>query len=200
MDDLVSTPGQSMGHLARDNSSVLASLLPHFVVTVADPAATGRECARRALEALGADQVPIGKGPRGEPLWPAGIAGSITHCPGYTAAAVAWAEDVKGLGIDAEVLTPLAPAVVEVVCTPAERRMLRALADEQWPLVVFSAKESVFKAWYPLTGQWLEYGDVQVSLDSSAGTFSASIKDTDTVSGRFGLDGGLVFTAVALLP
>jgi 4'-phosphopantetheinyl transferase EntD len=52
--------------------------------------ATGRSCARQALAGLGLAPAPILRGAKREPLWPAGIVGSITHCRGYRAAAVAF--------------------------------------------------------------------------------------------------------------
>ncbi|MFG2793357.1 4'-phosphopantetheinyl transferase [Streptomyces sp. NPDC048419] len=51
---------------------------------------TARLCARRALTALRHPAVPLVPGVQGAPIWPASIAGSITHCAGYRAAAVAW--------------------------------------------------------------------------------------------------------------
>jgi len=62
----------------------------------------GRRCAREALAGLGLPVAPVLAGRAGEPLWPAGVTGSITHCPGYRACAVARAADVAGIGIDAE--------------------------------------------------------------------------------------------------
>lgn len=68
---------------------------------------TGRACARLALERLGIGAVAIPNGERGEPLWPSGVVGSITHCRGYCGCAVAKAGDVVVVGIDAEVHEPL---------------------------------------------------------------------------------------------
>lgn len=56
--------------------------------------AAGRWCARAALAQLGEPPVPILRGPQNEPQWPAGIAGSITHCAGYRAAAAARTAEV----------------------------------------------------------------------------------------------------------
>src|SRR5882672_7976907 len=64
--------------------------------------ATTRSCARQALHRLGVPEGPILRGPKREPLWPPGIVGSLTHCTGYRAAAVARASDVLAIGIDAE--------------------------------------------------------------------------------------------------
>ncbi|MGW1816188.1 4'-phosphopantetheinyl transferase family protein [Streptomyces sp. NPDC002125] len=59
---------------------------------------TARWCARRALAAAGAPtaDAPLRSGRRGEPLWPAGFTGSITHSAGYRAAVAA---PSGGLGV-----------------------------------------------------------------------------------------------------
>src|SRR6516225_8640665 len=62
----------------------------------------GRRCAREALARLGLPAAPVLAGRAGEPRWPAGVTGSITHCAGYRACAVARTADVTALGIDAE--------------------------------------------------------------------------------------------------
>ena len=70
--------------------------------------ATARNCAHRALALLGEAPAPIVRRERGAPQWPAGIVGSITHCAGYRAAAVARARDilrVNGTNADALGLT-----------------------------------------------------------------------------------------------
>ena len=49
---------------------------------------TVRYCARIALGELGFPPVPILKGDKGEPCWPDGVVGSLTHCAGYRGAVV----------------------------------------------------------------------------------------------------------------
>ena len=85
---------------------------------------TGRACAREALGRLGLPPAPIGSGAHGEPLWPAGVVGSITHCEGYRACAVARASDLGALGIDAEVDAPLPTGVWEAIAHGAERDLI----------------------------------------------------------------------------
>jgi 4'-phosphopantetheinyl transferase EntD len=77
---------------------------------------------------------------------------------------------VIGIGIDAERDRPLPSAVAERVMDPVERAAL-GVEVERDGLVVFSAKEAVFKALNPLTGRWLEFEDVTVRLapDTGAG-------------------------------
>ena len=76
---------------------------------------TGRALARQALAAIGIAPVPIPSGPQGEPRWPSGIVGSITHCAGYRACAVGHADSFAALGIDAERDVPLKDGVWETV-------------------------------------------------------------------------------------
>src|SRR6185369_16867773 len=82
---------------------------------------TGRACARRALAALGVPPAPLLPGPRREPLWPAGVVGSITHCEGYRACAVARDTAIASIGIDAEPNAPLPDGVLRLVSLPEER-------------------------------------------------------------------------------
>src|SRR5258708_33184115 len=64
--------------------------------------ATARACARAAMTRLGLSEVAVLPGSRGAPQWPEGVTGSITHCAGYRAAAVALTRDVVSLGVGAE--------------------------------------------------------------------------------------------------
>jgi 4'-phosphopantetheinyl transferase EntD len=160
-----------------------------------------RACARTALTRIGLPAGPIPTGPGRAPVWPAGVVGSMTHCDGYRAAAVAPADRWAGIGIDAEVLAPLPDGVAPLVMSAAERAALRVVDPAVCPdRVLFSAKESVYKVWYPLVGTWLGFDDVDVRL--GPGTFVALIEPdglgTDELRGRWAVHGGFVVTAVAL--
>lgn len=167
-----------------------------------------RTCARRALARLGIDEVAIPRGSKGEPLWPAGIVGSITHTTGYFAAAVARADAVRSIGVDAEVHGELPDGVLRHIAFGPELRWVGARDHGAvwWDRVLFSAKESVYKAWYPLTGRWLGFEDAEVTIDED-GTFAARILVDGTtatgtpltsMSGRWLVRDGLVLTAIAL--
>jgi len=138
--------------------------------------AASRYCARTALVALGLPPAPILPDPRGAPCWPGGVVGSMTHCAGYCAAALARGRDVRTIGIDAEAHGALPAGVLDLVSIAPERARLRRLcADEPgvwWDRLLFSAKEAIYKAWYPLTRQWLGFEEADVELDPS-GTFTA---------------------------
>jgi 4'-phosphopantetheinyl transferase EntD len=129
------------------------------------------------------------------------VVGSITHCAGYRAAAVARADRVRAIGIDAEPDKPLPDGVLDRISLPGERAMLYdlalgglAAAGPRWDLLLFSAKESVYKAWFPLTGRWLGFEDAELTIyptaghptagdptagDPAAGTFAARILVAD---------------------
>jgi 4'-phosphopantetheinyl transferase EntD len=166
---------------------------------------TARRCAREALGKLGHPPAPIRPGPKREPIWPAGVAGSITHCTGYRAAAVAPVTVLAGIGIDAEPHGPLPEGVEAAVTVPGEPEMLARLAvlapATHWDRLLFSAKESVYKAWFPLARRWLGFEDARLTIDPAAGTFHAAILIDGPLSeltGRFVVAHGLVATAVTV--
>lgn len=168
-----------------------------------------RSCGRRALARLGLPITPILRGPHREPVWPPGVVGSITHRAGYHAAAVARRARIATIGIDAEVHERLPAGVLDLVTLPQERERLEALPrmDVHWDRVLFSAKESVYKAWFPITGRWLGFEDTLVVLEPRRATFEARflvdgpILDGRSVRGfrgRYLVQGQRVLTAIAL--
>ena len=142
------------------------------------PFAFGRACAREALGTA----VAIAVGPNRQPIWPPGIAGSITHTDEHAAAAVI--ETHRSLGIDLESLAHAAqtPDLLAMVATSAERA---AFAHEHLAALVFSAKESVYKCVYPVIGRFLDFHDVELHFDEAG--FVTRI-DGVAVHGRFAID------------
>jgi 4'-phosphopantetheinyl transferase EntD len=171
--------------------------------------ATGRDCAHRGLAQLGAPDIPVLPGPNREPIWPDGYVGSITHCDGYCAAAVARVEQIVSLGIDAEPIGPLPDHMRDLIAFDDERRWLKTQADAGSAKLLFSAKESVFKAWFPLTGRWLGFEDVRVAFEPGSKTFAARLlpagpvlrgKRLQAFRGRYAVTDRLLLTAVVVQP
>jgi 4'-phosphopantetheinyl transferase EntD len=173
--------------------------------------ATGRDCAHRALELLGAPAGPVLTGNRGEPIWPAGVVGSITHCRGYRGCAIALAADLATIGIDAEPYEPLPEGLLERVAGAEETRGLEELARAEpeiaWDRLLFSAKEALYKAWYPLTERWLGFDDAVLTIDPVERAFTARLLvlgpevaggELRGFEGRWLVEDGLVLTAVAI--
>ena len=81
-------------------------------------------------------------------------------------------------------------------------------AGVRWDRLLFSAKESVYKAWFPLTRRWLDFEEAVVIPDPAEGTFTARllvpgpVVDGRTLTGfpgRWMVDRGLVATAITVL-
>jgi 4'-phosphopantetheinyl transferase EntD len=137
----------------------------------------GRFCARTALTQLEYAWLPIPVGPSREPIWPDGVAGSITHCNGYVAAAVAHTRAVYALGIDAELNLPLPEEVVASILTCEEIDAIGELPSVgiYWDRLFFSAKESVFKAWFPSQRSWLDFHECSIRVTPSSHSFEAQL-------------------------
>lgn len=175
---------------------------------------TGRACAREALARLGLPATPIPTGERGRPLWPEGVVGSITHCAGYRACALAHAHELAALGVDAEPNEPLPAGVLGVIARPEERPLLAELARGdpavRWDRLLFSAKESVYKVWFPIARSWLGCEEASLQIDPVRGTFQARLLapwpgvsgDAEfpprVLEGRWLVREGLVLSAIAL--
>jgi 4'-phosphopantetheinyl transferase EntD len=169
--------------------------------------ATARHCARVALGRLGQAPVAILADERRAPRWPAGFVGSLTHCDGYRAAAVARDADVLAVGVDAEPDLRLPDGVDRLVLRDAEREQVARLADRcpgpSWDRVIFSVKESVYKVWSPLTGRWLGFEEAEVWLRPAEGTFEVRVLAPEAgrlarLTGRFVVAEGLIATAVTI--
>jgi 4'-phosphopantetheinyl transferase EntD len=147
--------------------------------------AATRACARSALAALrarageasvaapGSPLVAIPRGQGGDPVWPRGVIGSLTHCAGYRAAVVAGADALRTIGIDAEPHAPLPLEARDVVGLAGELDPRPPLGvDVHADCVLFSAKESVGKAHYARYREWLGFADLHVTLHPG-GAFTA---------------------------
>lgn len=173
---------------------------------------TVRYCARQALGELGLGPVPILKGDKGEPCWPDGVVGSLTHCQGFRGAVVGRSEDVRSVGIDAEPHDVLPNGVLDAITLPVERAELRALpGDLHWDRILFCAKEATYKAWFPLTHRWLGFEDAHITFavdgSGAAGSFRSEIlidpaaehgPPLTALDGRWSVRDGLAVTAIVL--
>jgi len=166
---------------------------------------TTRGCARQALARLGLPASPIVPGTGRAPQWPTGVVGSITHCAGYRACALARASNFAAIGVDAEPDAPLPDGLIADIALPDERVRLDELSRAQpavhWDRLLFSAKESIYKAWFPLTGQRPGFADATVRIDRVGACFSARLTADGApteLAGRFAVRDGIVATAVAL--
>jgi enterobactin synthetase component D len=136
----------------------------------------GRLCAELALRCAGLPGGPLTKGPRGEPQWPAGVSGSITHTHSMAYAAVGAGTRYLGVGIDSELVVDERALhdILAVCCDARERRLVLSSID---PCIaatlVFSAKESYFKAVHCKVKRFVGFEEALVeSIDWPRGMIS----------------------------
>jgi len=141
----------------------------------------GRAAAHGAIASLlGRSSQPIRKGKRGEPLWPQGLVGSITHSGETAVAAVGRGRDTGGIGIDLEELSrEVSLEISRRVCTPREREWVSAGGEEEKHLrlrMIFSAKESTFKALFPVEEVFLGFQDAELVWDPPGSRFQGILQ------------------------
>ncbi len=141
----------------------------------------GRLLAREALKQLGVGPSPLLPAKDRSPIWPAGIAGTISHTRDFCAVAVATHNNSRCLGMDVEESSPLRDELIERICTERELGWLasREKAGEdrgRLGKLIFSAKEAFYKCQYPLTARFLEFEDVELEIDLDSSTFTATVR------------------------
>ena len=133
--------------------------------------AAGRRAARMAMRNANMAEVAIPKGENRAPVWPPGVVGSVSHDGDFAIAAVAPLRSIRALGIDlAEAADFPEHLRNEILLTPAERAQTGLEAR-----VSFSAKETVFKSFYPSVGRYFGFGAVEIAPDLSTGTFTVTV-------------------------
>jgi 4'-phosphopantetheinyl transferase EntD len=99
--------------------------------------------------------------------------------------------------------------VLDYISGEDERVLLTGLAAARpgvcWDRLLFSAKESCYKAWFPLARTWLGFADVTV-FPSADGSFEVSLQPSAPIasgferrqlSGKWLVRSGFVVTAIA---
>ena len=137
---------------------------------------TGRWCAREALREMGVEPSAILTGTLREPLWPAGVTGSITHAAGIGAAIALPASLCRGVGID--------------IVNEQEAKAL--LPPPELPLT-FSAKESAIKALSSTAGRFIDLAEIRLTFDEPP-RFEAAFGGV-VVQGRWQQAAGFLVTA-----
>ena len=170
-----------------------------------------RRCARKALAILGIGDFPLLPGRDRAPIWPSNVVGAITHTDcspnGYCGVAVADRALTAGVGIDAEPRLPLPAELWPSILDEEERR--DALAANEPGIgarLVFSAKETTYKALYPTLKQFLDFSDVHIQMHSEEGFFFADLVGPmfgtliarQRLEGRLVVDAELMVTAMIL--
>ncbi len=139
------------------------------------------------------------------PIWPDGMLGSITHTRTYCGAVACRRNGRRGIGVDVEIRSCVTEEIEPLIVTPNERAWLdRVAPDRRQTLaaVIFSAKESFYKAQYCLTGAWLEFQDVELVVNEEERSVEAQVLMRlpaldawgGRLKGRYACSGEHVFT------
>lgn len=128
----------------------------------------GRVALRAALTEIAFDApAPIFATPRGAPSLPPGVVGSVSHKSDLAVALVARTSGAPAatLGIDVEVVRSLKHDIARHVLTADERAALppEGPARDAEVLLLFSAKEAIYKALDPWVGRFVSFQEAQIA-------------------------------------
>jgi 4'-phosphopantetheinyl transferase EntD len=173
--------------------------------------ASGRHVARLALAAIGQPPASIPMGTGGEPVFPQGVVGSLSHTSRHAAALVSRAGRHASVGVDVGDARTLGKAAARLMTT-AEIALMTAKGwastEAQAQNAVFGAKEALFKCQYPFTGKRdLDFDEVTLVAGGHSVGLSAQLASTEpqlaaviTRIDIFYIEIQQVRCAVALLP
>ena len=166
--------------------------------TEADRAA-GRRAMATALSRAGAPRPVEGHEPDGRPRWPAGWSGSVAHGAGWAVAAVT--RTGRPVGVDVERAGALALEDAVLVLDERERAAAAAAPDAAaMATVLWSAKESAFKAWSTAAGGLAGVDPVDIHIDVTAtqlrATASGGLAGQPSLAGAAIEAGGVIVTVL----
>ena len=162
-----------------DLEHVLGSLiekLDNFSVDLIDRLALFLDAHEDCLASSGADSSAPSSLPAvtSSNWWPAAYCGSISHSREVAVALVASTGDCQGVGLDVVKKNAVSVKVGIRIMHPEEMHPSTGFTDTDWRAIVFSAKESVYKAVHPLIGEFLGFRDVEIKMNESDRSFAAA--------------------------
>lgn len=154
LEDALESPFKEENALARSLGPLRG---PHLI--------GGRLAAHAALGSLGVEPVALAREPTGAVTWPREVVGAIGHTHGLAVAVVGLSAQFHGVGIDVE--------KADRGIDDGTRRILTRPEEHGWldappplpaaPLLLLaSAKEVVFKAYFPPTQVRLRFTDAVI--------------------------------------
>jgi len=169
----------------------------------------GRTCLRNALARLGVSRGPILQNKMRSPRVPRGYTATITHSGELCAAAAVKKGEIEAIGIDVEEHSALEPNIVKMILVPNEQMMINDLPSRggvHWAKVIFSAKESFYKAYFQIAEQYLDYLEAEFFIEPVNQSLSCHLLIPSPVSnlegrtfqGKYEIVDDYVFTAFAI--
>lgn len=148
----------------------------------------GRYCAIQAAKKIGLTIESLPSAKTREPVWPKGMTGSISHSKQMAISCISTSDDYLSLGIDAEeMMKPeLAAEVATTIASQEELNYLSSLKSSQGLTVLFSAKEALYKALFPLVRTFIDFKEVKlVSLNLDNGSFELELNSSNPILTKY---------------
>jgi len=158
----------------------------------------GRMCARKCLSYYGVEDVEILRGEFGEPLWPEGYSGSITHHDNVAIAVTTQTNTGACIGIDlVSKLESLDDTDLITCCE--ELKLFENLNHDVDPgILVFSIKESVIKICSPLLQQFIDFQEIKLACSDKGNLFVSMTQLNQLIKIRWFTDSDLIFCIATL--
>lgn len=142
----------------------------------------GRYCANKVLEAHAIHNFVVNTGEHRSPQWPDNIYGTISHTNDHAVAVACRKVHYAGIGIDIEELisTETLENIHSQIIYRDELFLIRNSSSEKNFLftLIFSIKESFFKAAYPLVKKYFSFDAITVlNIDLQTGEILFRIND-----------------------
>jgi 4'-phosphopantetheinyl transferase EntD len=196
---LMATVGDWLDDIYEDERVLVENAVPRRQFEFA----TGRMLAAEGLRQFNIPAAAIPQGAMKEPIWPHGVMGSISHTTDVCMLAMASSNDYEGLGIDLETRPAEFSELERMILRQDERRHRESggLDRDDRVRLVFSAKESVYKAIHAHVGRFVDFQEVRIELSRDQDRFTASAPDDPQLdalvgrgAGRFRITENFVFT------
>lgn len=148
----------------------------------------GRIVANYCMSSLASDVLPISQDPNGAPLWTDNYIGSISHSDNQVLVVTTKQHNKTLLGIDIEpVVSPNnAKNIARMILTPQEHKLFHSTgwSFHLFCTLVFSAKESIYKAFYPIVKHYFGFQRAelgQIDIQQNLLFFTVTLPDNDYI-------------------
>jgi enterobactin synthetase component D len=143
----------------------------------------GRIMAQKSLQQLDHKNVNIAIGKDRSPIWPIGIIGAISHSNDLVLCIMASTTDYAYVGCDIEpmIANDTRMNIDNIIINEDEKLLMKStyLEESVSFTLVYSAKESLFKALYPDVKRYFDFSAAQISdIDTSKQTFNIKLLET----------------------
>lgn len=172
----------------------------------------GRMCASLAYEkCMGSELLKLDSGLDRAPVWPDDVVGSIAHDKNYVGAAVARKNELIGIGMDFEEMGRTKIELSSHIRSSEDIKSHPAFSDEELLTLIFSTKESLYKALYPNVQKFFGFEDAALrAIDLEQGLFQIDLLTQLTLNfgpkarfsfqGRFTVQNKTCLTVLEILP